>query len=338
MSKVHDAGVLNPVLLALCLVALHPPAAAADSDPLGLKQGPVIRLEERRWDFGQMRQHAEAQHSFRFWNDGNEPLRILEIDTDCGCTAGVAGDTVLAPGKESRIDVTFQSRSAEGKIQKVVIVKTNDPGEPRIDLVVSADVKPWVKINPRTLDFGEVRRGDTPRLTTLLQGDPGVGFQVKEVTGGDGHVTWKITPQGADAFQVEATLKPDAPMGKFHQRALVELQHPNIDQERIFIRGFVYSYFVLEEARINFATVRRGETKTKSLTIQSDGTRPYEITSVRTDNPHLNPKLARRGNGYELEVTLNAPEEKIRIIDEVTLRTTDPNAPEIKVEIRGVVL
>jgi hypothetical protein len=316
------------------------PARAENGLP-ALNQGPMIRLAERRWDFGATQQHELLRHIFRFRNDGTDALIIRHVEPDCGCTEALAVDTLLVPGRSSEIRITVDTKALEGDQQKVVSVYTNDPAEPRIDLVLTMTVKPFIEVEPRALDFKEVHRGDTPMLSARLTAARGIGFQVTGAKGGEERVSWKITPVPADSngacFLVEARLRPDAPYGRFFDRVEIAVKHPQVRSEKIYLKGDVYSYFTLPDQRIRFIPLQPGEQNTQEIEILADGSQPYEITGATASVPYLKPVLAREGTGYTLRVTLSAPDQQMRFNEQVTLHTTDPHQPEIPIEVKGSV-
>lgn len=329
-------------LLVPALTAGVPGATAAQGKP-ALNQGPMIHFDERAWDFGVIPQRTEVTHSFRFANAGTAPLRIFQVDTDCGCTAALSADSTLAPGRASSIEVKFSSGNFEGRQQKIVMVRTNDPAEPRIDLVVTAEVKPYVQVEKSEFEFGEVRRGETPVLTTLLTCDTDPAFRVAPPEDGKRIVTWKVTPissENAKAFQLEARMRPDAPYGAFYERIEVPVTHRAIPYARVFLRGYVYSYFLPvfpgEKTRLEIPSLKAGRTTTRTVRITSDGSKPYRITRVSHAPPFLKTDLKEEGEGYLLTVTANGQEGPPRKFEEmIVLATTDPLQPDLNLPVRG---
>ena len=46
-----------------------------------------IKFEEVNHDFGEIREeNGFAQHTFRFINGGDNPIRITNVKASCGCT------------------------------------------------------------------------------------------------------------------------------------------------------------------------------------------------------------------------------------------------------------
>jgi hypothetical protein len=327
-----------PLLLLTLLAVLPSPAFAAD--PLSrLMKGPVIRFDQRTVDFGRIPQHASRAQTFTLRNEGTEPLRILKVTPDCGCTVAEPADTVIAPGASTTLRVVFSSGEYEGDLRKVVILETNDPAEPRVDLLLLVHVAPEVQISERVLDFGPVRRGGTPVLTTILKAEPGVPFTVRTPVGAEELVEWKVVqdpPTGPGAWKVEARIRSDAPFGRFNVRVEIPYGHPNKKSDHISVRGFIHAYFRPVDAAINFGSLTAGGVLTRTLRLKADGPAEYLITAARPSAPYLTTSLKRDGDDYLLTVIL-AAKDPMRMRETVRLETTDPEQPELIIDVRGTV-
>lgn len=326
------------------LVALL--GAVSASAQSSLFEGPLIRFKERQVHFGDVKQASQVKHRFEFTNEGTEPLLIEKVEASCGCTAAAPSDSLIQPGASSGVDVTFSTRDFEGEVSKVVAVYTNDPGEPRIDLLITANVIPLIYVEKDWIDFGQVQSGSRPQVGILISAEEGTGFKIGEIKGGEAFVDWNVIPVSTPdriGYRVEAKLRPDVPLGAF-QAGNVEIQvdHPNRQHVRVGVRGNVYSYFRYDARAVEFSTVKMGRTIQRKLEIKSDGNRPYEITGVVLDAPYLSGEIERTKDGYELELTLRTEDaefngERFPFEETARLLTTDPNQKEIAIEIKGVI-
>lgn len=329
-----------------CLAGLAAALPAAALAQLGLKEGPLIRLVERQVDFGDVSEGVAVGHDFEFWNDGTEPLVIHKVETSCGCTAAAPTDSLIAPGGRSTIRVTFSGRDLNGEITKVVAVYTNDPAEPRIDLGLRASVVPLVRFENPRLDFGNVPQGQTPVLSTLVSADPDLGFAIDRLEGGEDRVEWKVipavSPEG-DAYLIEARLKPDAKLGRFNDRIVAWVTHPQTERVRLGIKGIVYSCFVPDEDGIRFGSLEAGRRVSRKLGITRYGDQPYEVTGVESMLPFVNASVAPDGRNYMLTVEIDGSKadfdaKGLRQFREfLRITTTDPKQDDLLVEIRGVI-
>ena len=328
--------------LALGLVLLG--TATGATAQLGLNEGPMIWFKDRIIDFGQMKQADHATHTFKFENRGTQPLAILKIETSCGCTAAAPADSLILPGASSGIEVTFSSRDFEGEHSKTVIVRTNDPAEPRIDLTLLADIIPFIRQDREWIDFGRTEVGTARTEAALITADLGSEFAIPAIHGGESVVEWKIIPASVPdeiGYRIEASLRPDAPLGNFTERIEIDVHHPSRQKARIGLRGTVFSHFILESSKLKFKTIAYGKTVRRSLKIEAGSSADYEITEVILHSQYLTPTLKRTESGYELEVTLATEKLKYEgtrhpFTDYVRLITNDPRQPEIVIPISGV--
>ena len=88
--------------------------------------GPIIGWEKSVFDFGDIVQGEQVEHTFKFKNTGTEALVITNVQVTCGCTTpkGWARDPI-APGQTSEVTVAFNSMGKFGKQTKVVTVVSN---------------------------------------------------------------------------------------------------------------------------------------------------------------------------------------------------------------------
>jgi len=88
----------------------------------------VIVFDKMVHDFGTMTEGEEREYSFRFTNNGNEPLIIESAKGSCGCTVPMWPKDAIAPGGTGEIKVKFNSKNKKGNNQKkVTLISNTDP-------------------------------------------------------------------------------------------------------------------------------------------------------------------------------------------------------------------
>ena len=102
---------------------------------------PRIRVEPEAFDFGKALPAKTLRKEFTLSNFGDAALVIENVSTTCGCTAALASDTKLAPGSSTVLRVTLETRSYSGKLERQVLVRSNDPKTPLLTVRVSATVE-----------------------------------------------------------------------------------------------------------------------------------------------------------------------------------------------------
>jgi hypothetical protein len=75
-------------------------------------------------------------------NKGDVRLVINEVDRGCGCGERVRRSILIPPGVTRELVVSIDTRLETGAIEKLTSFTTNDPVQPRFDLLVKASVHP----------------------------------------------------------------------------------------------------------------------------------------------------------------------------------------------------
>jgi hypothetical protein len=126
-------------IAALAVAALVALAAGADENPA---TAPRIRVEPESFDFGKAQQGKTLRKDFTIRNFGDAELVIEGVSTTCGCTAALAAQSRVEPGGRTVLRVTFDTRTYTGKVERDVLVRSNDPKTSLVQVRVSATVEP----------------------------------------------------------------------------------------------------------------------------------------------------------------------------------------------------
>jgi len=115
------------------------PAGQAESKPGAAV--PRIAVEPESFDFGRSLPGKSLRKEFTLRNFGDAELVIEGVSTTCGCTAAITAETHLKPGASTQLRVTLETRSYSGKVERQVLVRSNDPKTPMLSVKVSATVE-----------------------------------------------------------------------------------------------------------------------------------------------------------------------------------------------------
>lgn len=97
-----------------------------------------IELSTNSFDLGDIDpDEGNRVETFYVKNIGGAPLEILSVSTSCGCTEAEVESTEIAPGEQTKLIVTYDPSvhpGLEGKIKRIVYIKSNDPLQPEVEL------------------------------------------------------------------------------------------------------------------------------------------------------------------------------------------------------------
>ncbi len=130
-------GLVTSLLLMGGLAALGAPALAEDK----AAPAPAIRVDPDGFDFGKALPNKTLSKEFSLRNFGDAELVIEGVSTSCGCTAAIMAASKVPPGGSTQLRVTFETRSYVGKVERQVLVRSNDPKTPVLTLKLSASVE-----------------------------------------------------------------------------------------------------------------------------------------------------------------------------------------------------
>jgi len=138
---------------------------------------PQITISEEEWDFGKVLPDAKPSHKFTITNKGNKDLIIERVRTSCGCVQTSISNNRILPGKSAKLKATFNTVGYEGKLEKIIYIKSNDPEIPEKKIKVKVDIEHQFKpkiITPATeWNMGLISQGDILNLSFPVenQGD-----------------------------------------------------------------------------------------------------------------------------------------------------------------------
>ena len=99
------------------------PAAQEAAVPTGPTT--VMSFAETEFDFGTVVEGEKVSHTYKFKNDGQEPLILSNAKGSCGCTVPEWPKEPIAPGASNIIKVRYATNRI-GAFSKTVTLTTNE--------------------------------------------------------------------------------------------------------------------------------------------------------------------------------------------------------------------
>lgn len=107
---------------------------------------------------------SDATGFFEFVNRGTKPVRIVEVQSGCGCTVAAPEQQTIEPGAKGRIRAVYHIGSKQGRQTVDVTVTTQEPEVRRYTLAVDVGIKESAVLAPRLLYW---RVGEDPTSKTI---------------------------------------------------------------------------------------------------------------------------------------------------------------------------
>jgi len=119
-----------------------------------------LSVDADEWDFGVVPpEHGVISHTFTLTNAGPSPVSISQTRLGCNCLAAKFPD-VVAPHSTAPLKIDLELRNREGPFSTSAVFASSDPLIPTIDIRLKFYVQPRISLDPSTLQFFDVMRGD----------------------------------------------------------------------------------------------------------------------------------------------------------------------------------
>jgi hypothetical protein len=299
------------------------PAARAQEEPIPWaqkffsKENPPPRVIVH--DFGTVPHGAMLAHRFPVTNIYNVPMQITEIRKSCGCVNASPSSATLQPRETGYIEITMDARKFTQQKEVSVYVTFGPQYVSTATLLVKANSRPDVVLNPGEVNFGVVAQGQKPVATIDVEYAGNLNWTVtgvEEHTGPFDVQTQQLFRQpGKVGYRVFVTLKGEAPAGPLKDEFSLKTNDPGSPLIPVVVQGSVQAPLAVTPTSVAFGPVKLGQAVTKRVVVR--GSKPFRITKVEGD-----------GDGVTVEVPGAAAPAQI-----VTVRFQPAKPGEVKKKI-----
>ena len=174
---------------------------------------------EKGHDFGPVPRGAKVRHPFVLTNRLAEPVSIVDVRASCGCTVGRPSASIVPPGGSAIVEAEMDTRNftARKVTTLSVDVRTASGRQAEVRLGVSSTILSDIVLNPGTIDFGAVARGQArPLVLTIDRTGLATWKVVKMVSASrviDASLQETARTPNLVSYTLSVSLKPDAPAG-----------------------------------------------------------------------------------------------------------------------------
>jgi hypothetical protein len=107
---------------------------------------PKIEITPKTFDFGEINFGDVVNYSFQVKNLGKEILEIKRLATSCPCATAKIAKEKIEPGEEVELLVSYDSEMmgpahGKGRQERIIYVKSNDPVNPQVEVMIYATIK-----------------------------------------------------------------------------------------------------------------------------------------------------------------------------------------------------
>jgi hypothetical protein len=325
------------------------PQAAKPAAPGKAVAAPKVDIGQETKDVGTVPKGQVIETDFILKNIGGSDLVITDARPSCGCTVS-SFDKLIKPGAEGKVHTSVDTKSFSGPISKSVLVVSNDPDRPQINLFVKALVKPFVDIAPQPYVRFSVVKGDPAAQDVILISEE-KGFKPVVAETAQPYVKAEVSPAGdkdkiagrpGEQYKLAISVLPDAPEGLLNAPVRLTTgvsQQPNLE---IPVSGIIRPRVSVTPITVNFGNFTAGKdpiTRNIVVTNNKPGN-PIKVTKAEVNVPGFMTDVVPTQEGVSYTVVVKASDKvkKGAVDGKVTLYTSDKEKGVIEIPLKGEAL
>lgn len=297
---------------------------------------PDIQFEAKVYDFGEAQPNVTVNHTYRFKNVGQAPLKVLKVTSSCGCTATGLSKDELLPGEEGEISVALTVPSMRGATTKSVYVETNDPDEPRSVLSIKGKVvTEWVFDPSERITFGRVSSEEVQerRLKVYPHQNRALDITDVRVEAPDFDVSFdKVSDE--PVWELVVKTKLSAGLGTKKGSVFLTTTSERVPEAEIGILAFVTGRIGVTPEQLVIRPRTAGNIN-GYLFVRSYENKPLNVTKAESTIAGAKLEMSPLSNGtiWRVMLSLEDPPERNPLSGVVTITTSDTNPRYSKFEI-----
>jgi len=237
--------------------------------------------DEPVYDFGQAAETVLVTHVFVLRNSGSQPIRIDRVQPACGCTTTTLSSNEVAPGGRVDLTVTATLRGRTGAQRFTVSVRSNDPDNPLMTLVMRGTVAEDIRARPAKVAFAKVRAGErTQALVTLESAGP-ENFSITQIESSDPRLVAEVSSaRPGRVFLLNFSMDPATTDGEFRGEVTVHTDHPRRPLIHIPVSLFTKPVVIVRPTALTVSMEMEALPQQQVLIVFSPDAQPFTITEV----------------------------------------------------------
>lgn len=273
---------------------------------------PRLTLSQDSWNFGEIWHPQAASLTLIVKNEGTTQLEIGDVRTTCGCTLAETGRKSVPPGETTEVKVRYNSEGKQGHVESKVIIESNDPQRPTVEMNISGVVNRAVTRTP--LGGLVIRTLDTkPGQTGTVKLENQMSEPMKLRLSGSSLQEWldveikEVTP--GQVYEVVGTTKKDLPTAGVRGQLVFDTGLSKEEQLTVFARVQVMSRVEAVPPVIFLDPKRDNKPSDRFVSVQYYGTGNFSVTQGDSKTPGI-------------KVTLKGTESPSSGLEKLTPRMT----------------
>lgn len=273
---------------------------------------------EKGHDFGPVPRGAKVHHDFVMTNRLSEPVTIVNVRASCGCTTGRASNTLIQPGQTTVVEAEMDTKNFVGPkattLFVTLVTASGQEGEARLG--VQSLILSDVVLNPGTIEFGAVSRGQTPSQVLTIDRVGSPSWKAERMVSSSRAINAKLQEtvrNGSNVgYVLTVSLRPDAPAGMIRDEIRILTNDAESPSIPIMITGMIRGELTAKPSLLAMGNVASTSGVQGRFLVM--GTKPFIIQSVEgaTDGFRIAPLDPKPKTVHVVSISYRPEEGKTR--------------------------
>jgi hypothetical protein len=275
-------------------------------------------------DFGTVAKGSKAEYRFKIKNLYEEDLRILRIESSCGCTTTRISKRELKTFETAEIIADFNTRDFSGHKTATLKVVVECVSQAEVPLRITGFIRGDVATEPGAIDFGTIDQGtsteqrlhvthagrDDWKILDAKTADPWYEVEMTETARGGGRVSYDLVVR----------LTGEAPIGYVKDKLILVTNDAQAREFPVDMQGRITSDITISPTKLFIGVVRPGQKVTKNLVVR--GKSPFRIIEVKCPDKCFQIEPSTDAKSVHLiPVVFTAGDDPGRVTRTISIRT-----------------
>lgn len=273
-----------------------------------LSAAPRLVCDKPQHDFGLLTVETNVVHRFTLRNEGDAPLKILEVKSGCACATTEVSRATLGPKETAELMVELDLHGRLGTQEHAVWVVSNDPATNRLQLECVGEVRLDVEVRPQMVFWQYVPGDKDAREELVVTGGNSNRFAVLGVETGEVpfcDVALK-TVRPESEYRIEVAPKAEAmKLGRRLEGKLwIKTDQPRYARVAVPVIVAVEKDLLAIPGELNVKALTPGEQPgVVSVLVRSRRRNAFTIRRIDPPRPEVQVETASRGLDYVLRIS-----------------------------------
>lgn len=302
-------------------------------------------FNELSHNWGPVARGATVRYPFYLTNTLNEPINIVSLRPSCGCTSGASDKSLVQPGERAVVEAQMNTTNFVGHKATILFVNlmTVSGRQAEVRLAVSSDIQSDIVLNPGTVDFGYLVKGQEVTRNVMIDrvGQPEwrATKMSSNVKGIDAKLVERARTTTGVSYELTVTLRNDAPEGVIRNDLLIHTNDPNNPAIPVLMTAQVMGALTVTPKAVNVGALAVASQTPAQGKFVVKGSQPFVVTGVEGAEEGLELVVAETQPKALHVLTIQVNPAKFAAKGEFTrvlkVHTNLPGQPPAEVTIQG---